>query len=76
MNWFVYVCLITIVTSSALRVLPINDGWAMNIISGPSESDSLKNKIYQTSVPTTVHLDLLTAGDIPDPFIKDNYPKV
>lgn len=50
--------------------------WKMNIIRGPSITEDKKSKIYSTSIPTTVHLDLLAAGDIPDPFIKENYPTV
>ena len=45
-------------------------------MSGPAIAQTLKSKTYQTSLPTTAHLDLLAAGDISDPFIKDNYPTV
>lgn len=52
-------------------VTELNNDWSMNIIDGPPESIAqLKSKIYKTSIPTTVHLDLLTAKDIPDPFLK------
>lgn len=48
----------------------------MRILGGPSVTEEKKNKVYSTSIPTTVHLDLLAAGDIPDPFVKENYPTV
>ena len=48
----------------------------MTVMDGPVTAAGVKSKTYDTSIPTTVHLDLLTAKDIPDPFLLDNYPKV
>ena len=46
----------------------------MTFKSGPSNIDRIKDKSYPTSIPTTLHLVLQAAGDIPDPFLKENYP--
>lgn len=48
----------------------------MSILGGPTITEEKKSKVYSTSIPTTVHLDLLAAGDIPDPFVEENYPTV
>jgi beta-mannosidase len=52
----------------------IIDNWNVNILSGPNNIDKIKDKIYQVSIPTTLHLVLQDAGDIPNPFLKENYP--
>lgn len=52
----------------------INDNWIMSVLSGPPNVDKLKQKTYPTSIPTTAHLVLQAANDIPDPFLKENYP--
>lgn len=52
----------------------IADNWVMSFVSGPPNIDPIKQKTYPTSIPTTLHLVLQNAGDIPDPFLKENYP--
>jgi len=52
----------------------ITDNWSMGFISGPPNIDKIREKTYPTSIPTTLHLVLQAAGDIPDPFVKENYP--
>jgi beta-mannosidase len=46
----------------------------MGFLAGPSNIDKIRDKTYPTSIPTTLHLVLQNAGDIPDPFVKENYP--
>jgi beta-galactosidase/beta-glucuronidase len=52
----------------------IKDNWVMSVLSGSTNIDKLKQKTYPTSIPTTAHLVLQAANDIPDPFLKENYP--
>ena len=58
------------------RTMDLNADWTLNVIGGSSQASSITGKTYQTSVPTVVHLDLLAANDIPDPFVGENYAKV
>lgn len=52
----------------------ITDNWSMSILSGPNNIEKIKGKVYPTSIPTTLHLVLEAAGDIPNPYLKENYP--
>lgn len=36
--------------------------WEMKILKGPGLIPERKDKVFKTSIPTTVHLDLLEAG--------------
>ena len=36
----------------------------------------MNNVIIPTTIPTVLHLDLLKANKIPDPFFGDNYRKL
>jgi len=59
-----------------LVVKDLNSNWNMKIVNGPTQASQYINKDYQCSLPTVIHLELLKAGDIPDPFLKDYYPTV
>ncbi len=54
----------------------LNDDWTMVVIDGPIEAKGVLGKSFATSVPTTLHLDLLANQQISDPFFADNYPKM
>jgi len=45
----------------------------MEILSGNERSKPLQGKKFNTSLPTTIHLDLLANKQIEDPFFKDNF---
>jgi beta-mannosidase len=77
-QWLLVVCLLSqAATETPLyQVTELAKNWEMNLLEGPENISPLKAKVYKTSIPTTVHLDLLAAKDIPDPFIKENYPGV
>ena len=36
----------------------------------------MQSTIYNVTIPTVLHLDLLANGDIPDPFINDNWQRL
>lgn len=48
--------------------------WVLNVDSCPDQR--LKDFSMNTSVPTVLHLDLLKAGKIEDPFFADNHLKM
>jgi beta-mannosidase len=43
------------------------------VLSGAENSKALQGKKFNTSIPTTLHLDLLAHDQIKDPFLKDNH---
>lgn len=75
-SWLTLVLLLASVSAQGKQYFQtvIADNWSMNILSGPPNINPIKDKSYPTSIPTTLHLVLQNAGDIPDPFLKENYP--
>jgi len=55
----------------AANTLLINDGWKFAQIGGSGEAEKVNVGEWMDvqSVPTTVHVELLKLGKIPDPFI-------
>jgi len=58
-------------TTSTLVARPLSDGWRVRAISGPVP-DVLADRTVAATVPGNVHLDLLAAGLIPDPYLDNN----
>lgn len=52
-----------------LRALPLDTGWTVRAAGGPSAVGDVE---VPATVPGVVHLDLLAAGLIPDPYLDDN----
>jgi len=48
---------------------PLSDGWQVRAARGPAE---VPGSAVPATVPGVVHLDLLAAGLIPDPYLDDN----
>ncbi|EPR75150.1 Beta-mannosidase [Leifsonia rubra CMS 76R] len=60
--------------SSSLSLMnrrELNDGWTVHAASGPV-SDRVSQRSVPAIVPGVVHLDLMAAGLIPDPYLDDN----
>ena len=60
------------VLSSVAR-RPLTEGWHVQAASGPAE---VGTQATPATVPGVVHLDLLAAGLIPDPYLDDNESKL
>ncbi|WP_322410851.1 glycoside hydrolase family 2 protein [Microbacterium invictum] len=52
---------------------PITEGWTVRAASGPAE---VGRQPLPATVPGVVHLDLMAAGLIPDPYLDDNESKL
>jgi len=50
---------------------PLDTGWTVRAAGGPVP-DALRDAVVPAEVPGVVHLDLLRAGLIPDPYLDDN----
>jgi len=55
----------------ALTRRALHSGWAVRAASGPAP-DAISAAVVPAVVPGVVHLDLMTAGLIPDPYLDDN----
>jgi hypothetical protein len=75
-KWVAVILLLAIALAGNQQLVQTNitDNWSMGFVSGPANIDKIRTKTYPTSIPTTLHLVLQAAGDIPDPFVKENYP--
>ena len=54
----------------------LNDNWQMTMSESSMHRDKLKGKVFNTSIPTTVHLDLEAAGEIPNCLEANNHNEV
>lgn len=70
---FLFVFPLLIIMNSALAPYNLDDNWKFRRI---SHSNEINNEWYQAQVPGFIHLDLLRNNLIPDPFYRDNEPKV
>ncbi len=52
-------------------IRPIGTGWTVRAAAGPVP-EALRDAVVPAEVPGVVHLDLLRAGLIPDPYLDDN----
>ena len=50
---------------------PIHSGWRVRAASGPAPA-AIASAVIPAAVPGVVHLDLMRAGLIPDPYLDDN----
>ena len=50
---------------------PLHSGWRVRVASGPAP-DAVASAAVPAIVPGVVHLDLMRAGLIPDPYLDDN----
>lgn len=57
------------VASPVVARRPLHEGWRVTAASGPAE---VEVHDVPAAVPGVVHLDLLAAGLIPDPYLDDN----
>ena len=55
----------------AITRRPLHDGWRVHAVAGPIPAP-LRNAVVPAAVPGVVHLDLLAAGLIPDPYLDEN----
>lgn len=74
--WVICLVLLNLFSCQEYQKMELLKDWEMRILKGPGLTQERKDKIFKTSIPTTVHLDLLEAAEIPDPFLKENYPTV
>lgn len=56
---------------SVLARRPIHEGWEVVAAAGPIPA-ALAGAVLPAKVPGQVHLDLMAAGAIPDPYVDDN----
>ena len=49
----------------------LHDGWSVRAGSGPTP-EPIASAVIPATVPGVVHLDLMAAGLIPDPYLDDN----
>lgn len=52
---------------TSLSTRPLHDGWTVRAGAGPAPAE-IASAVVPATVPGTVHVDLLAAGLIPDPF--------
>ncbi|MHC6177776.1 glycoside hydrolase family 2 protein [Glutamicibacter sp. X7] len=57
--------------ASALTRRALNTGWSVRATAGPVP-DEIKNRVVPATVPGVIHLDLLAAQLIEDPYLDDN----
>jgi beta-mannosidase len=50
----------------------LTDQWRLRAVRGPVPDSTLAGRSVSARVPGSVHLDLLEAGVIPDPFLDRN----
>jgi beta-mannosidase len=50
---------------------PLDTGWTVRVAAGPAPPE-VAAAVVQAAVPGVVHLDLLSAGLIPDPYLDVN----
>ena len=50
---------------------PLHEGWTVRAVGGPTP-DSLADIALPATVPGCVHLDLMAAGHLPDPYLDEN----
>jgi beta-mannosidase len=53
----------------------LHDNWTLRAVGGPVP-DRVREAVVPATVPGCVHLDLLAAGLIPDPYLDDNEGKL
>ena len=51
-------CLVIATLTTPSHKTELKQNWKMQVLSGPSLADSVRAKTFDTSIPTTVHLDL------------------
>jgi beta-mannosidase len=59
----------------AARLHDLHEGWTLRALAGPVPAD-LQDRSMPATVPGCVHLDLLAAGAIPDPYLDRNEQQV
>lgn len=50
--------IINLSNSVSVKRTELLDNWTMEVVSGNEKSKSLQGKKFNTSLPTTIHLDL------------------
>ena len=55
-----------------LTARPLHDGWTVRATAGPVPAAITAAAPIAAEVPGCVHLDLMRAGLIPDPYLDDN----
>ena len=55
-----------------LTARPLHDGWTVRATAGPVPAATTAAAPIAAEVPGCVHLDLMRAGLIPDPYLDDN----
>ena len=55
-----------------LTARPLHDGWTVRATAGPVPAAITAAAPIAAAVPGCVHLDLMRAGLIPDPYLDDN----
>lgn len=62
---------LNVVTEMLKKNRTLHDGWALRAAAGPAPANIAALSV-PASVPGVVHLDLMNAGLIPDPYLDDN----
>lgn len=60
-----------VVTELSKKNRALHDGWQLTVAAGPAPANIAALSV-PASVPGVVHLDLMAAGLIPDPYLDDN----
>ena len=68
-GFYLLLFVLTLARANEYHKTEINKDWKMTLLGGSSEAQALKGKIFDISIPTTVHLDLEKAGEIPNPLV-------
>lgn len=64
------------VLPAAITQISLNDKWNVVLTKVPQSKKQLQDVQLTTTLPSTIHLDLLKHNKIEDPFHRDNYPKL
>ena len=62
----IFLALLSIALGQEYLKTELHKDWTMRIVKGPTIDEEKKTKIYKTSIPTNMQLDLLSANEIPD----------
>ena len=52
------ICLTIAIIATSYHKTDLKQNWKMEVLSGPASASSVKGKVFDTNIPTTVHLDL------------------
>jgi hypothetical protein len=54
--------LVIVCQGQSVKKTLLMDNWTLEVLSGAQQTEGLKGKKYNTSLPTTLHLDFMAHG--------------